>query len=244
MTDLHCHILPGLDDGAQTMEDSLEMARLAAASGVRAIVATPHCNLPLHEPANYLTPELLQSVKELRQALEQAGLPLKLYPGAEIFCTPQLADLLLEQKLMTLGATRYLLMEFYFDEDPDFMEECFSAVSAQGCIPVVAHPERYEAIQRNPQRIVSWFTGGPIIQLNKGSILGKLGTRAQNASRWILERGLAHVVASDAHSPEARTTFMGEVRRLLEEEYDPEYARILLSENPARILKDLPPVEP
>ena len=244
MTDLHCHILPGLDDGAQTMEDSLEMARLAAASGVRAIVATPHCNLPFHEPDNLLSPELLQAVAGLRQAVETAGIPLKIYPGAEVFCTPDVETLLREQKLMTLGATRYRLMEFYFDEDPDFMEECFCAVTAQGCVPVVAHPERYEAIQRNPDRIVSWFTNGRIIQLNKGSILGKLGTRAQQASQWILERGLAHAVASDAHSPHARTTFMGEVRRLLEEEYAPAYARILLSENPARLLKDLPPVEP
>lgn len=239
MTDLHCHILPGVDDGAQDLAESLEMARMAAASGVRAIVATPHCNVPENQLKNYLDTPFLEQFAQLRGAIEEEQIPLRLYAGVEVFCTPQIPDLLREQWLLPLAGSRYLLAEFYFDESPDLMHHCFHEISRQGFIPVIAHPERYEAVQRYPQLIQDWFAGGLIIQLNKGSILGKLGSRAQDTSRWILERGLAHVVASDAHGTRSRTPFMGELQRHLESNYPPEYARILLSVNPDRIVRNL-----
>lgn len=238
MTDLHCHILPGLDDGAQTLQDALDMARLAAVSGVNAIVATPHCNLPHGECQNFLSDDLLQAIAAFRQALKDSDIPLRLYGGAEVFCTPETPGLLKEQKLLPLAGSRYLLTEFYFDEAPEFMEACFTAICEQGFIPVIAHPERYEAIQRAPEIIMRWFHKGQIIQLNKGSILGRLGPHAQQTARWILERGLAHVVASDAHSANVRTPHMAHLRRHLEEVYDPQYAKILLSINPGRIVRD------
>ena len=238
MTDLHCHILPGVDDGAEDMQEALDMARLAADSGVRAIVATPHCNLPQADEPNYLDASLLQQVSTFRQALQNAQIPIKIYAGAEVFCTPEIDDLLQERKLMTLAGSKYLLTEFYFDESPDFMEECSELIRARGFIPVIAHPERYEAVQHAPGLIQDWFLEGNIIQLNKGSILGKLGRRAEDAAAWILERGLAHTVASDAHGSHIRTPHMHAVRHHLEEAYAPEYARILLSINPGRIIRD------
>jgi protein-tyrosine phosphatase len=238
MTDLHCHILPGLDDGAQTLQDALDMARLAAVSGVNAIVATPHCNLPHGKNQNFLSDDLLQAIAAFRQALHDASIPLRLYGGAEVFCTPETSNLLKEQRLLPLAGSRYLLTEFYFDEAPEFMEECFTAIGEQGFIPVIAHPERYEAVQRAPEMTMRWFHKGQVIQLNKGSILGRLGPHAQQTARWILERGLAHVVASDAHSANIRTPHMAQVRRHLEEVYDPQYAKILLSINPGRIVRD------
>ncbi len=238
MIDLHCHILPAVDDGASTLASALEMARMAAASGVRAIVATPHCNLPHTEPQNYLDPFLLKRIMDLRQDIELAQIPVRLYAGAEVFCTPDVGELLRGQRLLPLAGSKYLLMEFYFDESPDFMDFCFDEVKSQGFIPVIAHPERYEAVQRTPQLVQRWFAQGNIIQLNKGSILGKLGSRAQAASQWILQRGLAHVVASDAHGTQMRTPHMGEVYHHLQTYYAPEYARILLRINPGRIVRD------
>lgn len=244
MTDLHCHILPGVDDGAPDLTEALNMARLAAESGVGTVVATPHCNLPGSGRPNYADADLSERAEALRRAIEAEGIPLKLRAGAEVFCTPELGSLLDRHRLMTLAGSRYLLMEFYFDESPEFITECLEAAAARGLIPVVAHPERYEAVQRFPEHIPEWFSRGYILQLNKGSILGRLGSRAQTAARWILRRGLAHAVASDAHSARFRTPFMGEIRRHLEEEYDPEYARILLSDNPGRIVRDAPVLKP
>ena len=244
MTDLHCHILPGVDDGAPDLTEALNMARLAAESGVDTVVATPHCNLPGSGRPNYLDTGLMERVETLRQAIGAEGIPLKLCAGAEVFCTPALGALLDQRRLMTLAGSRYLLMEFYFDESPEFITECLETVTARGMIPVVAHPERYEAVQRFPGHIPEWFSRGYVIQLNKGSILGRLGSRAQTAARWILRRGLAHTVASDAHSARFRTPYMDEIRRYLEEEYGTEYARILLSGNPRRIIRDTPVLKP
>lgn len=116
MTDIHCHILPGVDDGAATPADALEMARMAAESGVRTIVATPHCNLPGAPEDNYASPALARRLEALRRAIEAEGIPLEILPGAEILCTPQVPELLREGRLLTLASSRYLLLEFYFDE--------------------------------------------------------------------------------------------------------------------------------
>ena len=93
MTDIHCHILPFVDDGSENMEDSLAMARLAAESGVSAIIATPHCNLPYHGPTNYKSAQLAQRFIQLQHAIEDAGIPLRIFPGAEILCTPEVHEL-------------------------------------------------------------------------------------------------------------------------------------------------------
>ena len=229
MVDIHCHILPGVDDGSPSMEDSLEMARMAADSGVTDIIATPHCNLPGDGPKNYRSAALRTGFSRLRQALEQEGIPLGIHPGAEVFCTPELPELLDRRQLQTLGGGRYLLVEFYFDESAEFMEHCFHQIRTRGLTPVAAHPERYDAVQRDPYIIRRWFEGGVVIQLNKGSILGRLGRRAQDTALWLLERGLAHAAASDAHSPDVRTPRMDLLKDLL-----------LLEENPRRILEDRP----
>ncbi len=238
--DLHCHILPGVDDGAGNLADGLEMARMAAISGVRAIVATPHCNVPWAPERK----DDRQQLNRLRQAVAQAGIPVEVLPGGEIFCTPNFPELLERGKLPSLAGGKYLLLEFAFDEAPEMMEFCFSEAARRGYIPVAAHPERYEAAWRDPELVPRWFRKGCIIQLNKGSILGRLGDRAEQVSRFLLERGLAHVVASDAHSPTVRTTHMTQVLRHLEDRYAPDYARILLSRNPERIIRSQEVLKP
>lgn len=235
MVDLHCHILPGVDDGAGSLADALEMARMAAVSGVRTVVATPHCDLPWEEAKNFAGTGA-EPLALLKQAVAEAGIPLALLPGAEVFCTPEFPALLEQKKLQTLADSRYLLMEFYFDEAPEFMDHCFAEAFCLGYIPVAAHPERYEAVFRDSELVPRWFRRGCIIQLNKGSILGRLGSRAETVSKFLLERGFAHVVASDAHSATARTPHMTAILRHLEDTYAPGYARILLSRNPERII--------
>lgn len=237
MIDIHCHILPFADDGADNMDVALEMARMAADSGVDAIIATPHCNLPDEKEQNYKSARLAQRFLQLRESVEQAGIALSIYPGAEVLCTPDVPELLRRNQLVTLAGTDYLLVEFFFDESLSYMDDMLSAIALQGAIPVIAHPERYEAVQAAPYVIERWFAAGYIIQVNKGSILGRLGRRAAAAADWILSRGLAHVVASDAHSNMVRTTHMTQLRDYLESQYSVDYTQILLEDNPRRILQ-------
>lgn len=243
MIDLHCHILPGVDDGAGSLPDAVQMAHLAALSGVRTIVATPHCNLPGREE-NYAGETLRGQVRALDRAVREQGIPVKILPGCEVFCTVELPQLLQRRKLQTLADSRYMLMEFYFDESPEFMDRCFRSAVEAGYVPVVAHPERYDAVYRDAQLVPRWFREGYVIQLNKGSILGRLGRHAETVSDWLLRQGLAHAVASDAHSPQRRTPHMDQVAAHLQQLCGPEYARILLSRNPERIISDRTLIKP
>ena len=244
MVDIHCHILPFVDDGADNMEDALEMARMAVDSGVDTIIATPHCNLPDAQEQNYKSARLAQRFLQLRESVEQAGIPLSIYPGAEVLCTPDVPDLLQNNQLVTLAGTNYLLVEFFFDESLSYMDDILSAIALKGIIPVIAHPERYDAVQSAPYVIERWFAAGYVIQVNKGSILGRLGRHAAATADWILSRGLAHVVASDAHSCTVRTTHMAQLRDYLESHYSVGYAQILLEDNPRQILQGKPVLSP
>lgn len=240
MIDIHCHILPNADDGAETMEDAVQMARMAAASGVKTILATPHCNLPFAEQKNYISTGLRDQFVALARAVKQARIPLSILPGAEVFCTPQVPELLDRRRLLGLAGSRYLLVEFFFDESPDFMNDMLRAIAGRGMIPVVAHPERYDAIQASTQLALEWVRLGYVLQVNKGSILGRLGRGAELAADRLLSEGLPHIAASDAHSPLTRTPELDELRRYLEQAYSPRYAQLLLEQNPRRILSDLP----
>ncbi len=235
MIDIHCHILHDLDDGADSLEEALEMARLAAYSGVTDIIATPHFR---GEPeALEMKEEIDRRYLQLRETLERCAIPIRLHQGAEILCTPQTPRLAHEGLLPTLGNTRYALIEFYFNESFGFMDSCLQKIAAMGYIPVVAHPERYDAVQWDPERLWAWADRGFVFQLNKGSVLGTLGGRAERAAHELLELGVAHLFASDAHNCDRRTPIMDGLRRWTEEFCDPECAHILLTENPGRILK-------
>lgn len=242
MTDIHCHILPFVDDGAEDMAQALAMARMAYDSGVTTLVATPHCNLPGTPWKNYASHELLAQFIAFRTAVEEAGIPLKIKAGAEVFATEDMVGLLRRGKLLTLASSDYLLMEFHFDETGAVMDELLRCVAAEGLTPVVAHPERYEAVQYNPALAARWFERGYVIQLNKGSVLGRFGRRVAGTAGWLLERGLAHVVASDAHSSVSRTTDMSQVQHYLVARYSPAYAEILMERNPERVVENRPMV--
>ena len=237
MIDLHCHILPGVDDGAGSLDDACRMARLAAESGVSVIVATPHCNLPNQTP-NYRSAELYQQFNNLNQVFREQKIPVQVLPGAEVFARDNLEELLAGHRVNTLNRSHYLLTEFYFGEPANVLSSALRSVRRAGYIPVVAHPERYEAVQQDPGLAVGWFRDGYIIQLNKGSILGRLGSGAKHCAMWLLDHGFAHVIASDAHSPEYRTTYMKTLTNLLLDYYPEEYVRLLLVDNPQRIIED------
>lgn len=235
MIDIHCHILPEFDDGAADMQEALAMARTAAASGVTGIVATPH--FPGRPESLEGIALLLDRHRSLRAALKKAGIRMELHLGAEILCLPQTVKMARAQQLPTLGQTNYLLCEFSFRESRVYINKTLQALVDSGYRTVIAHPERYEALHRDPRVAEGWFAKGYVLQVNKDSLLGIFGPRVQQAARTLVEQGLAHIIASDAHSTLYRTTEMGEIRQWLKDNCPAEYARILLEENPARLIR-------
>ena len=171
MIDIHAHILPGIDDGAEDVYDTLEMARMAADSGVDKIIATPHCNIP-GMYGNYFGREYIDRYESVVRAVRKEKIPIEILPGMEVFSTEDLPELIVNHKIMPLNQSRYILMEFAFDEDPEFADSILKRVEEVGARPVIAHVERYEFIQDYPQIAYRWFRKGYVIQANKGSFLG------------------------------------------------------------------------
>lgn len=159
MIDIHAHILPGIDDGAEDMYDTLEMARMAADSGVDRIIATPHCNIP-GMYGNYFGKEYIDRYESVVRAVRKEKIPIEILPGMEVFSTEDLPELIVNHKIMPLNQSRYILMEFAFDEDPEFADSILKRVEEVGARPVIAHAERYEFIQDYPQIAYRWFRKG------------------------------------------------------------------------------------
>lgn len=237
MIDLHCHILPGLDDGAPSLAISLEMAAIAADAGVTEIFATPHCNTR-NERKNYRSNALLDACGELQAALDAERIPIRILPGAEVLARGRFEAHLDAGDFMTLNGSRYLLIEFYFDEEPDYMEHCMRAVESAGLIPVVAHPERYFCVQRSPELAELWAGAGAVLQINKGSLLGELGEAAYITAAMLLRRGVVSVIASDAHHCRYRTPALHMLPPLLERRFPEVDADLLLRIHPLRIAMD------
>lgn len=242
MIDIHCHILPNFDDGAADLEESMAMARMAVSSGVTGIVATPH--FPGDAASFRRLGALMGRYEKLEQVIRREGLPLRLYPGAEILCLPETPQLAAKKVLPTIADTNYLLVEFNFGEPQSYMNEMLDALAQEGYRPVVAHPERYRAVQMSPQLPQYWFDLGYVLQVNKGSVLGAFGGRVQQTAGQILSQGLAHVIASDAHGTDKRTPHMGALKQWVDNFCDPVYAEILLERNPQRLVRgqDMTPV--
>ena len=235
MIDIHCHILPDVDDGSHSIDMSLEMIATAYDSGVRSMIATPHCYPGLFE--NHADENLQQVWDELYHAVHAAGIPMHLYQGMEIMAVDDLPDLLREGKVWTLNGTSYFLIEFDFNEDPSYCKETLSFCIDVGYIPIIAHPARYFFVQEDPSVVYGWYMMGCGIQLNKDSLLKRHGSRAYETANSLLRHNLVSCIASDAHGSDIRTTDLDEVREFMFNEYSEEYAYMLLEENPDRILR-------
>ncbi|MCL4473381.1 MAG: hypothetical protein M1455_05490 [Actinobacteria bacterium] len=229
--DTHCHIIPGVDDGAADIETSIEMGRIAAADGVTTIVATPHIVEGFYDGANRE-----QKLQELRSGLLAAGISLDLVAGAEVPMSACLAgdeDFL---RTLTIDGGNYLLME---TAETTFEQVAQAAYRVRLCglIPILAHPERTIFVQEHPLRLAEIIDRDDIFcQVTAGSIEGLFGKTIRRTSLAMAEAGMMHLVASDAHSTRRRSPRLTECYRLLVEEAGVELAQMVLVENPSRVL--------
>ena len=239
MVDIHAHIIPGVDDGSSDYETSIVMAQMAQDGGVTDIIATPHAN-QRSRYENYVSEDLDNRMTILCAAIRHAGLTVQVHPGMEVFGTPDVPELLRQGKIRTLAGSRYLLVEFAFREDPYFMEKRLGRIRAEGAEPIVAHPERYTALQDMPDILFNWAKAGYALQINKGSLAGTFGRSARHTANLMLEHDLAAFVASDAHGSDRRTAELSRVQDYIAMEFSHRRAERLLETNPRRVLRNQP----
>jgi protein-tyrosine phosphatase len=199
MFDLHCHILPGVDDGARTMEDALEMAMVAAANGTRVIWATPH-RKDITE--GFSISYVMDLLAELNAELDRRGVDLRLLSGMENHLDLELPDEIANGRALRLNDSRYALVEMPFFGSPNYLEEVLFQVQVHGVTPVLAHPERIESVQNDPSLLARLVERGMLSQVTAGSIVGLFGGRVKRLTHNLLRSGLIHVIASDAHFPD------------------------------------------
>ena len=240
MIDLHAHLLPDLDDGPSSLADSMDMARAAHGSGIRTIVCTPHMvdRYPT-DPGR-----ALQQVELVREALDVAGVPLAVLPGAEIALS--YLDRLDDEELRMAsvgGGGRWLLLEMPFQGWPLTLPKRLSELEMRGYRVILAHPERAESIQRAPDRMRDLVGRGALVQLTAGSFLGEHGAAARRAALMLLAGGVAHFLASDAHSagpwrpPELEAGLQAAADGI---DVHPQTLRWMVEDGPAEVIEGRP----
>ncbi|MBQ8575832.1 MAG: hypothetical protein IJ447_07305 [Clostridia bacterium] len=237
MYDIHCHILPNVDDGSGSINDSIEMAIIAADSGIKGIVATPHCNIP-GICDNYWNPEFDEKISILNQKLKKRSIPVKIYRGQEVFAHGDILMHLKNGTLITLNNSVYVLTEFDFRTSEHDVYPVLQRLVSEGYKPVVAHPERYAFTYDNPDSINRMRQIGSFIQLNGDSIKGEFGRYPKRVSKFILENRLADFVASDAHSQYRRTPNLTSAHEMVCENYSFDYANLIFNENPCKVINN------
>lgn len=216
MIDIHTHILPGVDDGAQTVSDSLEMARLAVEEGISKLVASPH-----HYTSRFYNPkeEIVPKVERLNNELKKEGIPLEVLVGQEVRLIGDFVKEYESDQIVTINDGIYVLVEFPANHVPRYAEQLFYDIQMAGLIPIIVHPERNSQIVEQPDKLYHLIEKGALSQVTAASIAGYFGKRIQRFSLQLIEANLTHVIASDAHNTTNRSFKMNEAFLTIEKEF-------------------------
>ncbi len=230
MVDIHCHILPGIDDGPQSWELTAEMCRIAALDGITHIVATPHCN---HE-FTYDRDRYTEMLGELSDSAEGK---LTFSLGCDFhFSYDNIQDALAHPRRYTIGESQYLLVEFSDFGIPPEVKQNLLSISSSGMVPIITHPERNRPLLNKPEMVLEFVEQGCLVQVTANSFTGYWGSRSRNMAEWLLKRQAIHAIASDAHDPARRRPVLSEARKVVTKLAGAEVADALLVQNPAAIV--------
>ena len=238
MIDLHCHLLPGIDDGAEDLQQSLEMARLSVADGVTVIACTPHIFPGVF---NNSGPDIRRRIERLQAELDEAQIAIRLVTGGDVHVAPDLVSKLNSGEALSLNDSRYVLVEPPHHILPPNIEGLLFNLLASGYVPIVTHPERMSWIEREYDMLRRLVRSGAWMQITAGALLGKFGSRAKAWSERMLSEGIVHIIASDAHDTVRRPPLMKEALGALRSLVGEEEAMNLVQIRPEAILNNLAP---
>lgn len=198
LIDIHSHVLPRIDDGARNLDEAVQMLGMAVADGIRIVVATPHASRVNREGMD-------TRLTDLRHATREAGLDVAILPGSEVRLSADLGDRYREGDLITLNDTSYVLVELPFHREwSPMIRSSLYSLQLAGALPIIAHAERYPAVQRQPSVLLELVEMGAVIQVNADSLLGEDGRASRRTAEGLVRAGMAHVIATDAHRIDSR----------------------------------------
>lgn len=237
MVDIHSHILPGLDDGSRSLEESVAMIRMAAEGGTTDIVATPHASRQYS-----FDPTM---VRQKAAELQAAAVDVRIYTGCDFHLSfDNIQDAIAHPRKYTINGKQYLLVEF-----PDMVTfnttpRIFGELRRAGIVPIITHPERNAFLQEKTDEMAQWVEDGAYIQITGQSFLGMFGRRARDSALELMKRRLVHFIASDAHDLTHRTTRLRESFAFVADRYGNALAELVFRENPAAVITGEPLPEP
>lgn len=231
--DIHSHIIPGIDDGARNESVALKMLKMAQQSGTGHIIATPHY---VYGNTRYGFATIIEKCEALNRLAASAGINITVYPGCEVFITPELIELYEQGLIGTLANSCYMLVEFPMMSIPSYTDNVLYNLQLKGITPIIAHPERYSEIQYDSERLKSFIDRGILAQVNSGSITGVYGRESKKSVMRIIKEGLVQFVASDAHSASGRNPDMSKAAAIIEKKYGSKMRNDLFSLNPTKII--------
>lgn len=237
MVDIHHHLLPGTDDGADSMQTSVEMARLAVAEGITHVVCTPHAN-----SYHAFEPEVnAAKANELRARLAEENLPLTLGLGCDFHLSfDNIQQAQMDPARFSINGLGYLLVELPEYGLPPALTETYFQLRLAGMTPILTHPERNPTLQNEPARLVEWMRGGLLLQVTADAITGHKGKRAQKMAFDLLDKRWVHFLATDAHNISTRPPRMREAHNLVANKYGAAYARSICITNPLAVFQGKP----
>jgi len=232
--DIHCHILPGMDDGPETQEQALVMCKVAADDGIKTIVATPHTGNGV-----YLSEakDVLNGVKRLNELLKEQGISLEILPGHDAYIQPELIENIEKGKVLTINnRKRYVVLELPEQSVPFYVQEVITSLKSKGITGIISHPERNFHIQKNtryPERLIQ---SGALLQITASSLTGGFGDSARNTAITLLKRRLVHIIASDAHSENIRPPVLSMAVKEAAKFISEDHVRAMVETNPLEII--------
>lgn len=233
--DIHCHILPGVDDGSPDMETSLNMLKTALSEGTKGLILTPH-----HKPMHHnVSPEhLLDYTEELMEEAHKRGIKVQLFPGNEIYYSDTAVRELESGIASTLAGSRYALVEFHPTDMYKTIHNALYSVQAAGFFPILAHVERYADMAKHVKYVDELIEMGCYIQVNANSVMGKYGLGIRHFTRELLKREMVHFVATDAHDNGSRAPHLLDCRDYVEGKLSESYALRIFHDNAMKVLRD------
>lgn len=232
--DMHCHILPGVDDGAKDEEEMRKMLKLAYREGIRCIIATPH----YHPGRGKESPEVLRKqAARLRAAAHELDEHFRIYLGTEIYFTHEVLEKLKEKRILTMNGRNYVLVEFSPSDMFSYIRQSLQQLQLSGYSVILAHAERYQCIIDEPELACQLSDMGVYLQVNAGSICGDHGQKIKKLVRGFLDRKIIFCVGTDAHSANHRAPKMEKAAQYVAKKYGEDYARRIFFSNAKEMLK-------